>query len=163
MIKKLGFIFFALGFASAVWAAPTGQRTYEASGEVVNVSPVQSRITIKHGVIPGFSGSGETEFNVSSKELLRHISGQDLVNFTIVDDGGNASVTRIERTGVAVKEDKPLGQAIQETLEGAGQAVTNVAGVVPPAGEVVGAATGATTQATGSVLNNADPEVKQTF
>lgn len=163
MLKKLALIYLALGFASAVWAAPAENRTFDASGEVLSVTPVYSRITIKHDAIPDFSGSGETEFTASSKEILETVSGGDLVNFTITETRGDAKITKIERTGVAVKEEQHLGQAIQQTLEGAGEAVTGVAAVIPPAGEVVGAASNAATGATGSVLDNADPQVKQNF
>lgn len=163
MIKKLAFIYLALGFASVVWASPIHDRSIEATGEVLSVSPVYSRITIKHGLIPGYSESGETEFQAEPKEILSKISGGDLVQFTITETKGNSVITKIERTGVAVKEERHLGQALQKTLEGAGDAATALVSPIAPAGEVVGAATTATTEATSSVLNQANPEVKQSF
>ena len=163
MVKKLALIFAALGFVSAVWAAPVENRTFTGSGEVINVSPLNNRLTIKHGIIPNFSESNQTEFAVSSKDLLVKISGGDLVEFTITETKGNAEITKIERTGVAVKEETHIGQAIQQTLEGAGQAATTIASPIAPAGQAVGAVTGATTDVTGTVLNNADPQIKKDF
>lgn len=163
MLKKLVLIYLFLGFASAVWAAPVQNRSFEATGEVLNVSPVDSRITIKHTAIPDFSGSGDTEFPVSDKQLLDKISGGDLVRFTITETRGDVRVTQIERIGVAVKKDMHMGQAIQETLEGAGEAARAIVSPIAPAGEIVGAATGTATDATGAVLNNVSPQVQKDF
>lgn len=163
MLKKLFLIYAFLGFASAVWAAPAEHRAFDASGEVLNVSPVDSRITIRHAAIPDFSGGGDTEFSVSDKQILEKISGGDLVNFTITDHRGDTRVTKIERTGVVEKEEAHLGQQIQQTLEGAGEAAKAITSPIAPVSEVVGAATDSTTAATGEVLNNASPQVKRDF
>jgi hypothetical protein len=164
MTQRLAFFVLISGLTSAAWAGPSSTRTFDASGEVVTVSPVYSRITIRHETIPGFSEAGETEFPVVSKDLIAKIAARDLVKFKIVDDRGDLSVTQIERIGTAPEPEKGrLGRALQETLEGVGEAAKTVASPIPPAGELVGAAADATTGATGSVLPNADPDVKQAF
>ncbi|MCG3176078.1 MAG: hypothetical protein MOGMAGMI_01017 [Candidatus Omnitrophica bacterium] len=138
--------------------------TYEGEGAVESADPLYARITIRHGNIKDFAGAGTTEFFVASPELLRNIARKDLIKFTVADDKGNVAVTAIEKTGVEPPaEPAKLGQIIQETLQVTGDVAKGITEPLPPAHEVVSAAAGATTDATGAVLEGAAPDAKSEF
>ncbi len=143
----------------------TGVTRFHGEGEVVSVDPVYSRVTIQHAPIKGFSSGNETDFVVASSSLLKKISKSDLVRFDVEDTNGDAQIVKIERTGQAPpKEDRmPLGRAAQEVLEGAGTVIKTVASPIAPISEVANATTDATTNTTGSVLKNADSQIKTKF
>jgi Cu/Ag efflux protein CusF len=153
--------------ASFVYAAdPVKSRTLNASGEVTSVDPLYGRVTIHHGAVEGFSGDTETEFVVSSPELLKGLSKRDLIDFTIEEKKGESLVTRITKTGQAPpKEEKAeLGKAVQGALVSTGEAMKTVASPLPPAHEVVSGAVGATTTVTGAVVEPIDDtKMKQDF
>ncbi len=149
---------------SIVLAAPT-EKHYQGSGEVTSVDPLYSRITIKHGPIKNFVGDEETEFFVSSTDILKGIAKRDLVDFSLVDVKGDVRVEKITKTGEApIKEEGlPLGQAVQGALVATGEAAKTVTSPITPAHEVVSGTVGATTGATDEVLRDANPDVKKKF
>ncbi len=152
---------FLVFLASNGYAEP---KRFEGRGEVTSVDPAYSRVTIKHGAIKGFSGDAQTEFTVSSPELLKRIEKRDLVDFTVVDDKGDVKVEKIEKTGQAPPPAKmKMGQVVQNVLIGTGEIAKGVTTPIEPAHEVMSGAVGATTSATGSVLDNVDTEVKKEF
>ena len=136
-------------------------RHFQASGEVISVDPLYSRITISHSPIKGFSGDGETEFTVKTADLLKKISKSDLVDFEIEETKSEANIIKITKTGQAPPKEEgvPVGRAAQEVLEGAGTIVKTVASPIAPVGEVANATADATTNATGSVLTEAKPAI----
>jgi hypothetical protein len=130
------------------------------------VDPLYSRVTIAHKAIKGFSEKTQTEFVVASAGVLEGLSKRDLVEFTFVDRSGEALVGNIKKTGQAPPKDDKLkiGQAVQDVLEATGEVAKGVTTPIPPAHGVVSGAVGATTNVTGSVLENIEgPEVKQKF
>ncbi len=160
-MKKIALfvLFSAFLAASAVHAAdPLKSKTLEASGEITSVDALYSRVTIHHGAIKGFSGDTETEFVASSADLLKGLSKRDLIDFTIEEKKGEALITKITKTGQAPpKEDKvELGKAVQGALVSTGEAMKTVASPIPPAHAVVSGAVGATTAATGAVVEPID-------
>ena len=139
-------------------------KRFEAQGEVTSVDPAVSRVTIQHKAIKGFSGDAETEFTVSDPALLAKIEKRDLVNFTVVDKRGDTRIEKIEKTGQAPPEEEmTMGQVVQHVLVGTGEIAKGVTAPIPPAHEVMSGAVGATTDATGSVLDNVDTKVKNKF
>ncbi len=132
---------------------------YKASGEVVSVDPVYSRITIAHDPIKGFSGDSQTEFTVKSNDLLKDISTLDTVDFEVEASNGEANITKLTKTGHAAPRPDgiPVGQAAQDVFEGAGNIVKTVASPIAPLSEVTNATADATTNTTGSVLNETKP------
>jgi len=149
---------------SAALAVEPATRHYSSSGEVTSVDPVYSRITIRHGAIPNFTGDLENEF-VASRDLLKIITKGDLVNFEFTDKGGNVEIEKIVRTGQAVPKDDGLhvGQAVQDVLVGTGEVVKGVTQPITPVHDATSSTMNATTGATGSVLNDANPDVKRKF
>ncbi|MGH7198165.1 MAG: hypothetical protein ACREH5_05450, partial [Candidatus Omnitrophota bacterium] len=98
--------------------------------------------------------------------LLKGLSKRDLVDFTIEEKKGEALITKITKTGQAPpKEEKTeLGKAVQGALVSTGEAVKTVASPIPPAHEVVSGAVGATTTATGAVMEPIDDaKLRQEF
>ncbi len=167
MHKKLSFLLLALILLTpSVRAAEEKSKRFEASGEVVEVEPLYGRITIKHGAIKGFSGGPETEFVAKSSELLKNLSKRDLVYFVITEEKGNAEITEIKKTGEAPPKEEglELGRAVQGVLTATGEAARIITSPIPPAHDVVSAATSATTDTTETVLDSTDgPEVKHKF
>ncbi len=114
-------------------------RQFKASGEVRTVNPVSSQVTIEHGTIKGLAGEGVTEFYVSDVAILKDIAKSDLVDFEITDTKGDVRITHITKTGVAPPREEgiPVGEALQQTFQGVGQAAkggaseTAVAGTDP--------------------------------
>lgn len=159
------FILFTIMGGTAFAADNSQVKRFHGTGEVTSVDPMYSRITIQHDPISGFISDPVTEFSVKSPDLLKKISKSDLVSFDIEDNKGDVVIVKIERTGQAPakQEGVLLGQAAQEVLEGAGQVVKTVASPIAPVGEVANATADATTNTTGSVLNEASPEFKKKF
>lgn len=145
---------FGLSFLSLAQAEP---KIYKGEGEVLSVDPLYSRITIQHGAITDFAGDGETEFFVTDAKLLKEVSRRDLVEFTITEDKGEAFIDKIAVVGVAEKkvEGLEVGKAVQDVLVGTGEVAKAVTSPITPANEVVSGTVGATTEATGSVLDDA--------
>ena len=163
-IALIGFFVFLLllSFNVNVEARNT---QFEGKGEVMSVDPMLSRITIKHQAIKDFSGEAETDFFVSSGNLLKGISKRDWVEFTILESHGDTRVTKITKTGEAAEPDDRLlvGKAVQDVLVATGEAAKTVVSPIEPAHEVVSGTVGATTDVTGAVLKDATPEVKKKF
>ena len=164
-MKKLFFILALSVFFYSLVYADTKVLNFESSGEVTSVDPVYGRVTIKHPAIKGFSGDGETEFVVKTPELLKAISKSDLVNFSASDEKGDVRIDKITRTGVAqVKEESvSLGRMVQDAIVATGDAAKTVSSPIAPAHELVSGTVGATTEATNTVLHDADPEIKKKF
>jgi Cu/Ag efflux protein CusF len=157
-------VLFLCAMQAVSYADTSRQKTFQASGEVTGVSPMSSRISIKHDAIKGFSGAETTEFFVTSKSLVSHVATGDLVDFQIADNQGDVRIDKITRTGVAApKENSPLGRTVQGALESAGDAVNDVTKPIQPVNEIANSAMGATTKTTGGVLRDADTENKQQF
>ncbi len=152
--------------ASPMFAADKIKR-YQGTGEVMSVDPLYGQITIKHREIKGFvAGGNETLFFVNSKDLLKNIHKKDLVDFSIVEVKGDAQIDRLMKTGVAPdkKEGTSIGDAVQGVLTATGEAAKAVTSPIQPAHDVVSGTVGATTDTTGSVLDNATlPETKKKF
>ena len=140
-------------------------KRYQGVGEVVTVDPAYGRITINHNAIKGFSADEETDFSVTSPDLLRGLSRRDLVEFTIIEDKGDARVDGIKKYAVAPEKDDrlPIGKAVQGALESTAGAAKSVTTPIPAVHDVVGGTTDATTNATGAVLDDASNEVKTKF
>ncbi len=157
------FVFILLSFLSTlVWAQP---KHFEGKGQVTSVDPIYSHVTIKHGAIKGFSEPTETEFLVSSPDLLKKLEKRDLVDFQIVDNKGNVEIDKIVKTGQAPQENEDLtvGKVLQEALVGTGNVVKGVTAPLAPANEIVSGAVDGTTQATGSALEDIGPNTKNKF
>ena len=159
-------LFFLVVFIAAAFAADQKKTQFEASGEVVSADPLYGRVTIKHGAIKGLSGDAETEFFVTSPELLKGIAKRDLVDFVILEEKGETRIEKLTKTGEAPPQDdrSELGKAMQGALVSTGEAAKTVTSPVMPVHEVVSGAVGATTDTTGAVLDEAEiPEVKRKF
>lgn len=145
---------FGLSFLSLAQAEP---KIYKGEGEVLSVDPLYSRITIQHGAITNFAGDGETEFVVLDTKILKEVSRRDLVEFTITEEKGEAFIDKITVVGVAEKkvEGLEVGKAVQDVLMGTGEVAKAVTSPIPAANEAVSGAVTSTTDAAGSVLEDA--------
>ena len=154
-----------LCLSASAFAADPAVKTYEGEGEVMSADPVYSRVTISHDPIKGLPESGEVEYFTKTSEVLKGISRRDLVKFKIEESKGFAEVTELVKTGVAPekKEGLPIGEAVQQVLEGTGEVAKTVVSPIEPAHEAVSGAVDTTTGATGEVLKDANPDVKKKF
>ncbi len=166
MKKIVSFFFLALVVSTLAWAKDTTKRQFQGSGEVLEVEPLYSRVQIKHGPIPGLQGGVDNLFFVDSPELLKSIQKRDLVEFTVIEEKGDARLVAIKKTGEAPpkEENTEFGKAVQGVLTTTAGVAKAVTSPLPPANEVASGALDATTDATGSVLDEAQgPEVKTKF
>ncbi len=166
MKKYLFGIVFSALLLHSTSAFALDKKTIEAKGEIVSTSPISSSVTIKHGVIKGFSDAGETNFVVASKDLLNNLSRFDLVNFTIVDDKGNAQIEKISKTGVAEPEKNGLaiGEAARDVLKATSETASFVTSPIPPAQGLVNDTVGAVANGTGEAVQDASvPNTKNKF
>ncbi len=164
MKKLFIFTFLITMFSPVLFAAEAQPKNYSAKGQVITVDPVYSQVTIHHGAIAGFSGEANTEFFAASGDMLKNIHTNDLVDFEFTDTKGDIKILKITKTGEALPEvEKPLGTAVQEVLEGAGDVVKGVTEPIAPAHEVAGGVMDATTGATSNVLTDVSPEQKTKF
>ena len=165
---KINHMFPALFFLISLFIVnPTiaDAKTFNGKGEIVTVDPVYGRVTIQHGPIAGLAGDEETEFFVTSPDLLKNLGKRDLVDFEITEEKGETKINKITKTGIAPEEDDrlPLGNAVQGALETTGEVAKTVTEPIAPAHEVVKGATDTTTSATKSLLKDQSNEVKQKF
>ena len=166
MKKSALIISLILTVVLSVPASAGAKKTFLASGEVVSSSPISSRILIKHGSIKGFSESGETEFVVSSKDMLKDLSHYDLVDFTITDDNGDVQIEKITKTGVGAPEKSGLaiGEAARDVLKATSETAQFVTSPIPPAQGLVKSTVGAVAEGTGEAVQDArGPETKAKF
>jgi Cu/Ag efflux protein CusF len=164
MKKILSAVLLVLATATTLHAF--GSKTYNGSGEVLNVDPATGRITIRHKAIKDFSADADTEFTLADKSVAEKIAGHDLVDFVITEDKGNAQITKLVKTGEAEIASNKLqvGQAVQSVLVATGEVAKGVTSPIAPIHEVVSGATDGTTNATGAVLENVEsPDVKKSF
>ena len=158
------FLFFTFFISTIGHAAESASRQFHGSGEVISVDAVYSQVTIHHKAIKDFSGDRDSEFYVSSPDILKNIQKGDLVVFDLTDKKGDVKIEKIEKTGVAPPKDEgtPLGQAVHDVLKGTGNVVKGVTEPIPPVHEVAkGAAS--VTDATGDALKEDGTEVKNKF
>ncbi len=155
-MKKTTFAaFFFLLLNVSLCHAKDSVRHFDGYGEVITVDPVYSQITIQHRAIKGLTGDGATEFYVSSPDLLKGIEKHDLVEFDLTETKGDLKIEKIEKTGEALPQESgiPLGQAVQDTLQGTGQVLKTVTSPLPAVSDAVGGAVDSTADA-------ADPRIK---
>ena len=166
MKKVIFYLVFSLVFISSQsFAADAKTRRFHGSGEVMTVDPLYSQLTIEHTLIKDFSGGGDGQFYVSDAAMLKNIQKGDLVEFDITDDKGDVKITKIAKVGTAPprNDSTPVGQALQDMLQGTGEVVKGVTSPIAPAHDVAGGVMDATTDATGNVLNDKSPEAKTKF
>ena len=166
MKKTAGFFLFIFLLISLAVSAQAKTKDFDAKGEVVDVDPLYGRITVAHGVIPGFAGDGKTEFFVESADLLKGLGRFDLVEFSVRDDKDGIQITSLKKTGhkEPAKNNLQIGQAVQDVLVATGETAKFVTSPIPPAHEVVSGVVGVTTDATGSVVEKAEvPTAKKEF
>ena len=139
-------------------------RQFHGEGQVLTVDPVYSQITIQHKAIKDFSGDRASEFYVSSPDLLKKIQKNDLVAFDLTDNKGDVKINKIAKTGVAIPKDDglPLGQVVNDVLQGTGDVVKGVTEPIPPVHEAAKSAT-AVSDATGEAVEQTTPQVKNNF
>ena len=127
------------------------------SDEVADVDAIGGRVTFKT----------QGEYFADPSALLKEIGRRDLVDVVVTQEkGGAENVTKLTKTGVAPLESEGLevGKAVQGVLVATGEVAKAVTTPVPPAHGAVSETVGATTNATGSVLDDAKlPETKQNF
>ena len=164
-MKRVFVVLLFLILTPSILCAASKETRYQGFGEVTSVDPLYSRVTIQHGAIKNFAGDAETEFFVRSIDLLKGIAKRDLVSFTLVNDKGDVRIEKLTKTGEAVLKEGsvPLGRVVQDALVATGEAAKAVSSPIAPAHEVVSGAVGATTEATDSVLHDANPNVKKKF
>jgi Cu/Ag efflux protein CusF len=73
--------------------------SYEGRGSVVSLDEKGRKINLKHEEIKGLMPAMTMEFSVESTELLNGLRSGDRVRFTLIPQGGDFIVKKIEREG----------------------------------------------------------------
>jgi len=163
MKKSVIPVLFVLLLNVSLCHAADSVRHFDGYGEVLSVDPITSQITIQHRAIKGLSGDEAGQFYVSSPDLLKEIEPHDLVEFKLTETKGDLKIEKIEKTGKALPQESgiPLGQAVQDTLQGTGQVLKTVTAPLPAVSDAVGGAMDSTADAADPKIK--DGEVKQTI
>ena len=147
MKNTVASVLFFLLLTTLYCHAANSSRQFSGKGEVITVDPVYSQITISHESIKGFAQegetefyvteAGETEFYVTEAAILKGVTKGDLVDFELTDTKGDVKIDKIVKTGIAPPKDDgmPLGQALRDTLQGAGDVLGAVTAPIPPVSE----------------------------
>lgn len=137
MKNTVASVLFFLLLTTLYCHAANSSRQFSGKGEVITVDPVYSQITISHESIKGFAQEGETEFYVTEAAILKGVTKGDLVDFELTDTKGDVKIDKIVKTGIAPPKDDgmPLGQALRDTLQGAGDVLGAVTAPIPPVSE----------------------------
>ncbi|HWD92784.1 MAG TPA: SCO family protein [Verrucomicrobiae bacterium] len=85
-------------FASSA-GAQTNQEIHPAKGVVIEVTPAEKKITIKHGDIPGYMGGMTMPFDVKDTNELSGLAPGDPVSFRIVVSGNEGWIDQIRKIG----------------------------------------------------------------
>jgi protein SCO1 len=91
--------------------APPSERPkeYELNGQLLAVDPARQEVTIKHDDIPGFMPAMTMAYKVREAKLLEGRVPGDIVKATLVVEGSEPHLRRLEKTGHApVSEPAPL-------------------------------------------------------
>ena len=156
-------VLFLLIFNISLCHAGERVRHFDAYGEVLSVDPISSQFTVRHRGIKGLEGSGDTQFYVTDAAMLKGIEKHNLVELDLVETRGDLKVEKITVTGQALPQEEgvPLGQAVQDTLQGTGQVLKTLTSPLPAVSDAVGGAADSTADAADPRIK--DGEVKQTI
>jgi len=97
MFRSLYVLIFALFTLTA--AAQTNQETHAAQGVVIEVTPAEKKVTIKHETIPGYMQAMTMPFDVKDTNELSGLTPGDVVSFRIVVQGDEGWIDQIQKTG----------------------------------------------------------------
>ncbi len=141
-------------------------KNYDGEGEVLSVDPALRRVTLKHGVIQGYSGEGETEFTANDDKMLQGVSKRDFVHFTLRDENGNLELDQIVTLGEVEPESSGIqvGRAVRDVVTATGEAAKFVTSPIEPVHGAVESAMGATQEVTAATIDDATlPDTTRKF
>ncbi|HWC61636.1 MAG TPA: SCO family protein [Verrucomicrobiae bacterium] len=98
MLRPFWFLIFAL-FAFAA-SAQTNQETYPAKGVIVEITPAEKTVTIKHDAIPGYMQAMSMPFEVKDTNELTGLAPGDQVTFRVIVENKHGWIDQITKTGV---------------------------------------------------------------
>jgi protein SCO1/2 len=107
MFRPLCVLIFAL-FALAA-AAQTNQETHAAKGVIIEVTPAEKKVTIKHETIPGYMQAMTMPFDVKDTNELAGLAAGDVVSFRIVVRGDEGWIDQIQKTGATTNTPPTTG------------------------------------------------------
>jgi len=103
-------------------SAQTNQEIHAAKGVVIEVTPAEKKVTIKHEAIRGYMQAMTMPFDVKDTNELTGLTPGDVVSFRIVVQGDDGWIDQIKQTGIksntppttgpfrAVREVEPLNE-----------------------------------------------------
>jgi protein SCO1/2 len=97
MVRSFYVLMFAL-FAFAA-GAQTNQEIHPAKGVVIEVTPAEKKVTIKHDTIPGYMQAMTMPFDVKDTNELAGLAPGDVVTFRIVVQGNEGWIDQLKQTG----------------------------------------------------------------
>ncbi len=97
MLRPFWFFIFALFSLAA--SAQTNQETHLAQGVIVEITPAEKTVTIKHEAIPGYMQAMTMPFEVKKTNDLIGFTLGDSVSFRIVIENHHGWIDQIQKTG----------------------------------------------------------------
>jgi protein SCO1 len=98
----------AQGTNSASAAPGTNQEIHPAKGVVIEVSPVEKKVTIKHEDIPGYMHGMTMPFDVKDTNELAGLQPGEPVSFRIVVSGNYGWIDQIRKLGAPTNLPPPV-------------------------------------------------------
>jgi protein SCO1/2 len=98
MFRFLCFLILALFAFTA--SAQTNQEIHAAKGVVLEVTPAEKKVTIKHEAIRGYMQAMTMPFDVKDTNELTGLTPGDVVTFRVVVQGDDGWIDQIQKTGV---------------------------------------------------------------
>src|ERR1700761_2102848 len=97
MFCQICVLLFALFAFTAT--AQTNQEIHPAKGVIIEVTPAEKKVTIKHETIPGYMQAMTMPFDVKDTNELASLAPGDLVSFRIVVQGNEGWIDQLQKTG----------------------------------------------------------------
>ena len=88
-----------LALLSSSVDAQTNPEIHPAKGVVIEVTPAEKKITIKHEAIPGYMGGMTMPFEVKDTNELSGLAAGDPISFRVVVSGNEGWIDQIHKIG----------------------------------------------------------------
>lgn len=93
------FSVFLLALFALTATAQTNQEIHPAKGVIMEVTPAEKKVTIKHEAIRGYMQAMTMPFDVKDTNELNGLTPGDVVSFRIVVQGDEGWIDQIQKTG----------------------------------------------------------------
>jgi protein SCO1/2 len=119
-MSRTAWFFVALSLACAACGSgrtPPPAKSYELSGQVLDITPERHEVLIRHGEIPGLMPAMTMTYRVQDDALLKGKQPGDLVTATLVVGEIDAHLSTLTKTGHAPIQSPPTASLAGQILD----------------------------------------------